>query len=256
MNQFLAFTKKEFREGIATFRIYILLAVFILLGLMGPLLAVLTPALLEMVAAADSGITITMPDPTAIDSWTQFFSNFAQMGSFAIIFLFAGVMANEFSRGTLVNLLTKGLKRHTVILSKFFSSTLLWTVAIIISIGVCYMYTAFYFETEPISYFALVFVAPWVFGLFMISLLIFGGTLFGSFGGSIGIGLGTFFILVFAGMIPGFDRFSPVSLSGGALSLIAGTGTASDLLPAIIVAAVSIVLLIVGAILVFNRKKV
>jgi len=256
MNQFLAFTKKELRESAATFRIYILLAVFFLFGVMGPLLAVLTPVILEMVAVEGSGITITVPDPTAADSWMQFFSNFSQMGSLAIMFLFAGIMANEFSRGTLVNLLTKGLKRHTVVLSKFFSSALLWTIAIVLSIGVCYMYTAFYFETEVIPHFALVFVAPWLFGLFMISLLIFGGTLTGGFGGSIGIGLGVFFTLVFANMVPGFDRYNPISLSSSPLNLITGAGTASDLLPAILVAAASIILMIVGTIVVFNKKKV
>jgi len=256
MNQFYAFTKKELHESFATYRIYILLAVFVLLGMMGPLMAVLTPAILEMIATTDSGITITMPDPTAVDSWTQFFSSFSQMGSLALLFLFAGVMANEFSRGTLVNLLTKGLRRHTVILSKFFSASLLWAVAIVFSVGVCYLYTAFYFETEAIPYFALVFLAPWIFGLFMIALLIFGGTLFGGFGGSVGIGLGVFFTLVFVNMIPGAERYNPVSLSGGALSLISGTGTAADLLPAILIGVATTILLVVGAIVVFNRKKV
>jgi len=256
MNQFLAFTKKELRESIATFRLYILIAVFVLFGIMGPLMAILAPIILEMVAVEGSGITIIMPDPTAVDAWTQYFSSFAQMGSLALVILFAGIMANEFSRGTLVNLLTKGLKRHTVIISKFFSSALLWTIAIVLSIGVCYMYTAFYFETEAIPNFALVFVAPWLFGLFMISLLIFGGTLFGNFGGSLGVGLGVFFTLVFVNMVPGFERYNPVSLSSSALSLINGTGAAADLFPSILIGIAATIFLIVGAILVFNRKKV
>jgi len=80
--------------------------------------------------------------------------------------------------------------------------------------------------------------------------------LFSSFGGSLGIGLGVFFALVFANMIPGFERYNPVSLSGGALSLIAGAGTASDLLPAILIGIASIIVLLVGAVIVFNKKKV
>jgi len=256
VNQFIAFTKKELWESVATFRLYILLAVFVLLGVMGPLMALLMPAILEMVAAGDSGITIIIPEATAIDAWTQFFSGFAQMGILALAIIFSGIMGSEFSRGTLINLLTKGLKRHTVILSKFFSASVLWTAAIILSIGVAYVYTAFYFETEAIPHIVLVFGAPWLFGLFMISLLIFGGTMFGNFYGSLSVGLGTFFTLLFLNVIPAVERFNPVSLSSGTLSIIMRTAEASDFIPTIIICAVSIVILIMGAIAVFNKKKI
>ena len=255
MNQFFAFTKKEFYESVATFRLYILLVVFVLFGVMGPMLAILTPAIMEMVAAGDSGITIILPDPTAIDSWTQFFGNFSQMGSLALAVIFAGIMSSELSRGTLVNLLSKGLKRHTVILSKFFSAGVLWTLAITFSVGICWLYTAFYFDMADISHTALVFVAPWLFGLFLIALLVFGGTLFGNFGGSLGVGFGTFLTLVFVNMIPGAERYNPVSLAGGALSVMNGTGEAADFIPAILICVATIVMLLVGSISVFNRKK-
>jgi len=257
MRQFIAFTKKEFTESIATYRLYILLAVFLLLGIMGPLMAVLTPALLEMLAADETaGIIIIMPDPTYIDAWREFFSGFALMGMLAIAVMFSGLMANELSRGTLVNLLTKGLKRHTVVLAKFFSAGTLWTAAIVLAVGVSYMYTAFYFDTEPIPHFLLVFGAPWLFGLFMIALSIFGGTLFGSFYGSLSVCIGVFFVLLFAGNVPAINRFSPASLASGTLGIIMGTAEAADFVPAVIVCAVSIVVLILGAIGVFNRKTV
>lgn len=255
MNQFIAFMKKELWESIATFRLYIVVAVFIILGLMGPLMAVLTPAILEMLAN-DTGITIILPEPTAVDAWTQFFSGFGQMGTLAVAVIFSGIMANEFSRGTLTNLLTKGLKRHTVILSKFFNAGLLWTVSVLLSFAVCYAYTAFYFETEAIPHVVLVFGAPWLFGLFLIALLVFGGTLFGNFAGSLGTCLGVFFTLVFVNMIPNIGRFNPASLSTGTLAIINGTGKPSDFTPAIIICAVAIIVLISGAIGVFNRKKV
>ena len=256
MNQFIAFTKKELWESVATLRLYILLAVFVLFGVMSPLLAILTPALLEMFADADMGIIITLPEPTAIDSWAQFFSNFSQMGTLAVAIIFSGIMSNEFSRGTLTNLLTKGLKRHTVILSKFFSASILWTASVVVSVLICYAYTAFYFETEAIPYIILVFGAPWLFGLFIISLLMFGGTLFGSFYGSLSIALGTFFALVFVNMIPAANRFNPASLAGGTLSIISGAGEPSDFIPAVLICVIAVIALICGSISVFNRKKV
>jgi len=256
MNQFIAFTKKELWESVATFRLYILLAVFALLGVMGPLMALLTPAILESLATGDTGITIILPEPTYVDAWVQFFSGFAQMGTLALAVIFSGIMGSEFSKGTLINLLTKGLKRHTVILSKFFSAGVLWTGAIIISVGVAYVYTAIYFETEPIPHFVLVFGAPWLFGLFMITLLILGGTLFGNLYGSLAVGLGTFFTLLILNIIPAVERFNPVSLSSGTLAIIMGTSEASDFIPAVIVCTISIIVLVIGAIIIFNKKKV
>jgi ABC-2 type transport system permease protein len=256
MSQFIAFTKKELFESVATFRLWIILAVFAILGVMGPLFAMLTPAIIDMIAAGDAGITITMPEPTAADAWAQFFSNFAQIGTFAIAIIFSGIMGSEFSRGTLVNLLTKGLRRHTVVLSKFIAAAVLWTAALLVAIGICYVYTAFYFEAEPIAHMYMVVVAPWLFGLFIIALLVFGGTVFGSVFGGLGVAVGIFFALVFVNMIPGAERFNPVHLAGGTLNIITGTATAADFIPTLVITVAAVVLLLAGAIAVFNRKKV
>ena len=47
MRAYLAFTKKEFTESFRTYKLVIMLAVFLLFGIMNPLFAKLTPALLE-----------------------------------------------------------------------------------------------------------------------------------------------------------------------------------------------------------------
>jgi len=255
VKQLIAFTKKEFYESTATFRLYILLAVFVLLGVMGPLMALLTPAILESVSAGDAAIVISIPDPTAIDAWAQFFSGIIQMGMPILAIIFSGIMANEFSKGTLVNLLTKGLKRHTVILSKFIGASALWTISFLLSIGVCYAYTAYYWETGPISHVFLTFGAPWLFGLFMISLLLFGGTLFGNFYGSLFSCLGVVLALIFASAIPLIATYSPTTLTG-TLSLINGTGEPADFMRAMVLCAILIIGLIGGSIAVFNKKTV
>jgi len=255
VKQFIAFTKKEFHESAATFRLYILLAIFLLFGIMGPLMALLTPTILESLAGGDSGIVITMPDPTATDAWAQFFSGVVEMGMPILAIIFCGIMSNEFSRGTLVNLLTKGLKRHTIILSKFISAGILWAVSFLLAVGICYVYTAFYWDTEPMNYVLLTFGAPWLFGLFMISLLMFGGTLFGNFYGSLFTCLGAVLALMLVNVIPNVARYNPTSLTG-TLSLINGTGDPSDFIRPLIICGVAIVALIVGSIAVFNRKTV
>ena len=248
-------TRKEFHESVATYRFYILLAVFAIFGMMSPLFARLAPEILDSMGDM-GGITIIMPEPTALDSWGQFFNNVGQMGMIVLVIIFSGVMSNEFSRGTLVNLLTKGLKRHTVILSKFLSSSLIWTAGYLLCFGLCYLYTAYFWEIGSIDYAFIVFGAPWLFGLLIISLLIFGGTVFGNIYGSLFSCLAVVLLLNIISIVPSAARFNPVSLLSGTLSLLNGTSEPSQFVFAMLICGLLSLSLIIGSIIVFDRKKV
>lgn len=256
MRQFIAFTKKEFREGTATFRAYILLAVFLLFGMMSPLFAKLTPEILNSLGDMGQGVIIQMPEPTALDAWAQFFKNVSQMGMLVFVIIFGGIMSNEFSRGTLVNLLTKGLSRKTVILSKFLTASLLWAAAYLLCLVVCYGYTAYFFESVEISYALLVFVSPWLFGELLIALLILGGTLFGNIYGSLLTCLAAVVALNIVSIVPRAAKYNPVSLAGGTLSILYCKGTPSDFIPALIICAAATIMLIVISILIFDKKTI
>ena len=125
MRAYIAFTKKELLESLRTYKLLIMFMVFIFFGMLAPLTAKLTPKLLESIMT--EGMQIIVGEPTAFDSWAQFFKTVSQMGFIVVTILFSGMMANEFNGGTFINILTKGLSRSTVILSKF-------TVASIIKI--------------------------------------------------------------------------------------------------------------------------
>ena len=77
MKSLFAFMKKEFTAQLRSGKIIILAGVFLLLGIMNPGVAKLTPWLLEMMAdsMAESGMNITITTPSALDSWTQFYKN-------------------------------------------------------------------------------------------------------------------------------------------------------------------------------------
>jgi len=254
MKQFFAFTKKELAESVVTYRLYILLAVFLIFGMMSPLFAKLTPELLKTLET--SGIAIQMPEPTAMDSWAQFFKNVGQMGMLVLAISFSGIMASELSKGTLIILLAKGLNRHVVILSKFFASTILWTVSYLACLGICYAYTAYFWNDYTIYNAAIAFAAPWVFGELLLSIVIFGGTLFGNIYGSLLTCLSIVVALNVIGIIPNTAKFNPVTLSGGTLPLLRGVGEVSDFVPAMMVCAMMITALLVGAVLVFEKKEV
>lgn len=254
MKQFIAFSKKEFYESNATFRIHILLAVFLIFGIMSPLLAKLTPEIIK--SLGDTGVIIQIPEPTALDSWAQFFKNIGQMGILVVVIMFCGIMSNELSKGTLINLLTKGLKRNTVILSKFFVATILWLLAYLLCFSVCLAYTAYFWDLGDMNNALLAFAAPWLFGELIIALLILGGTLFGNIYGSLLSCLSVVIALNIVSIFPKTSKYNPVTLSGGTLSLLSGASEASDFIPAVIICTVLTVGLIIASVFVFNKKKV
>lgn len=254
MKAFTAFTKKEWMESIRSWRLYILLAVFLLLGIMSPLTALIMPHLLN--GADLGGIIIELPEPTALDSWTQFFSNVSQIGNLTLIITFTGIMANEFSRGTLINLLTKGMKRYIIILSKFFTASVIWTLGYLLCLGVTYLYTALYWPESTLYHPFLAFFSPWLLGQLFIVLLILGGIATGNFYGSLLAGGGTVIGLNVLNLVPAIRRFNPISLAAQTLTLLTGQNGPQDFLPAVYLTLISISTLLILSILIFNKKKI
>ncbi|MCL2094737.1 ABC transporter permease [Candidatus Saccharibacteria bacterium] len=254
MSAFFAFAKKELIENSRTYRLPIMLAVFMLFGLMNPLVAHLMPEILSM--AGDSGITITMPDPTAMDSWTQFFSNVGQMGILVLIIVFAGLTSGEFSRGTLINLLTKGLKRSTVILSKYLVASAIWAASYLICFAVTYFYTAYFWDMPTLHHALFVFGGLWLFGQLVLALLVFGGILTKNITGAL-FSCGGFIIAAsLISLAPVAAKYNPISLAGATHTLLSGQGNLSDFLPAFAITAGLIIALITATILIFNKKQI
>ena len=255
MKAFIAFTKKEFIESLRTYRLIILAAVFLLFGVMSPLFAKFLPEILGSLDMG-GGATLTLPEPVAMDSWAQFFKNVGQMGMLALIITFCGIMSNEFSRGTLVNLLTKGMKRRTVILSKFLSASALWAGSYLLCLAACWAYTAYYWPASGLSHAFLAFLAPWLFGELLIALLIFGGTLSGNFYGSLGVCGGAVVALLLLNIAPKAQKYNPVVLSSGTLELLNSQKDVADFIPAMIICGVATAVLIVASVAVFSKKRV
>ncbi|MCL2088523.1 MAG: ABC transporter permease [Oscillospiraceae bacterium] len=255
MKAFIAFTKKEFTESLRTYRLVILAAVFLMLGVMSPLIAKIFPELFSGVDMG-GGLTIIMPEPTVMDSWIQFFSNVGQMGMLALIISFSGIMANELSRGTLINLLTKGMKRHTVILSKFLSASTLWTASYLLCLAVCYAYTEYYWPGGVLHNAFFAFLAPWLFGEFLIALLILGGVLFGSYTGSLLSCFGVIVSMLILNIFPAAQKYNPIVLAGDTLQLLNAQKELPDFIPAAILCAASVVLLLALSVVAFNKKRI
>ncbi len=251
MKAFWAFTKKEITEYVRTSKIIILGTVFLLFGMMNPVLAKFTP---EIIKAA--GLDINLPEPTALDSWAQFFKNVGQMGLVVVVIVFSGIMANEFSKGTLINILTKGLKRKTVILSKFAVASVLWTLSYLFCLLVTALYTAYFWKMTGMHQLFLVFVGPWIYGEFLIILLILGGILFKTSIGSLLLVGGLTLVMTILSIFPKLQKFNPMTLTSDNMALLSGVKGVTDFSLALVICVVLISVGLVASIRLFDRSSV
>lgn len=254
MRAYLAFTKKEFCELTRTYKLLIMSAVFLILGMMNPITAKITPMLLEKLMP--EGIDIHLGDPTAIDSWVQFYKNVPQMGLIVLVIVFSGIMANEFTHDTLINMLTKGLPRRTVILSKFTMATSVWTAAYALCFSVSYAYTAYFWNSDNTFHIGFSAICLWIFGVLLISAIMLGGVLFKNSYGCLLFTGGVTVLLFLLNIVPKIAEYSPLALVSKNMALITNQAAVSDLTMPLILAGVCIVGMLSGAILLFDRKQI
>lgn len=253
MRAYFAFIKKEFMEYTRTYKLVIMGVVFLLFGIMNPAIAKVMPDIIK--SATPAGMEIKIPPPTALDAWAQFFKNVGQMGLLVLIIVFSGIMANEFSRGTLINILTKGMKRSTVILSKITVAAIIWTSSYLLSFLVSYFYTAYFWKMEGMHHVFLTFFSLWLFGLLLITLLIFGGVLFKNIFGSLFLSGGAIVVTMLLNINPKFQKYNPITLASENMLLLTSKKDLSDFIPAVTVCGVFIIVLVGGSVLLFNKKQ-
>lgn len=254
MRAYLAFTKKEILESIRTYKLLIMFMVFMFFGMLAPLTAKLTPKLLESLMTDNMKIIVS--EPTAFDSWAQFFKNVSQMGIIVVTILFSGMMTSEYNRGTFINILTKGLPRRTVILSKFTVASILWTVSYLICFTLCYLYTLYFWSGAGISNLIFSVFCLWLFGILLIAVILLGGVIFRSNYGCLMLVVVFIAALLLLNIAPSFQRYNPISLATKNMGLLSRDKVVKDLIPSIIISVAAAILSITTAIGVFNKKQI
>ncbi len=250
MKGFTAFFKKEWLENVKNHRLLILAAVFLIFGITNAPLAKYIPDILSTLA---DGLTMNV-EPTALDAWMQFFKNNSGIGMSAVIILFGSTLASEYTRGTLVLMVTKGLPRRTIILAKYVVSVLIMSFCYWLSFAVTYAYTAYYWPGSALSHTVLAAAALWLIGFFYLAVLLLGGVLFRQTFSAI---LFTGGIVALLSLVNVFDvatTINPIRLTGENLALIEGTLSVGDLFGAFVATVLLTIIALVAAVKVFERK--
>lgn len=250
MKNTLILIKKEYLEYTREHKLIILIAIFTILGISNPLIAKMTPWLFEQFL---SDVSITIPNPTVVDSWIQFFKNIGQMALIIFTIIFSNCINHEINQGTLINLLTKGLKRQAVILSKFIALSSLWTLLYVLSMVITWGYNCYYFSGHlanlPVALFAL-----WLFGIFIISIIILGNILIkNNYGGLLLVG----FFMIIGLFCNGFNilnDYNPMVLFANSTNIM--TNNTITCTTNLIITVILTILFIICSINIFNHQEV
>lgn len=239
-------------ESVRNFKLIALIVVFMIFGVISPLTAILLPEIMETFIE-EEGLYFEMPEVQALDSYVQFFSNVNQMGLVVLVIVLGGVLTNELSRKTLINLVTKGLKRYKVIVVKSIYACLMWTAAYISGAAITYLYTIYYWE-ETVPNIILAFSLTWLFGIFLISIVMFASSIFkSSYVGVLLTVLLAVVVMIIASIHPVLQEYMPQYLLGASTEILSGEMEAADVFSSIIVTIVTSVLMFILSIIIFNK---
>lgn len=257
MSNFITFTGKEFMELRRSGRLLIFAVIFILIGVINPATAKLTPWLMKTMADSleATGLTVTEYAVTAMDSWVQFFKNMPTMGLLITVVMFGGFFTSEYSKGTLIPLLAKGLSRSAVVAAKAFTMLLVWSAGYWISYGITYAYSEYYWDNSVVKNGAFAAFGLWLFGVLLLCCIVF----FSSFAGSAGqvlLGVGAVYIaMTLAGMIGTVSHYLPSYLLGSG-DLLSGKAQPSDFMSALYITAAASVLLLIASVPFTAKRRV
>lgn len=256
MKTLMAFIKKEWMEQVRSGRIVVLGIIFVLLGIMNPAIAKLTPWMMEVMAdsLAEAGMVVTEVQVDAMTSWTQFFKNIP-IGLIAFVLMQSSIFTKEYQSGTLVLALTKGLNRWKVVVAKTAVLTILWTVYYWMSYAITYVYNAYFWDNGVVHHLGFATVCWWLLGVWAIMLVVLFSCVMSK---NTGVLTGTgciFFGSYLVGLFPKVAEYMPTMLMN-ASSLVSGAESVEVYGKAIVVTVVWSAICVGISLACINKKTV
>ena len=248
MKPLFAFIKKELTEALRGGKLYILLAIFVLFGLMNPILVQLTPLMMDMLSESlsQAGINLGEIPVNATASWAQFFKNIP-MALIVFVVLGGNTFTKEYQRGTLVLLLTKGLKRSHAVIAKTLVLILGWTAGYFLCFGITYAYNQVVWGNSELLFLTEAVLAWWLAGVFAMAAVVFFSALFKS---TVLVLLGTggcFAVSYLLSIIPFVNEWLPTALMSVA---------SDDIIKPVAVTVTLSLAMLISAVPIINKKEI
>lgn len=230
MTGYHSLLEKEVVEAWRTYRLAVISALFLALGILSPLTTRYLPEIIK--AFAPSGFEVSLPPLGVADVVDQLLKNIAQFGALAAILASMGAVANEKERGTAALVLTKPVTRLAFLMSKLAAIGLLFGLAIGLAIAGAWLYTTYLFEPVPAWPWAQMGGVIWLSTMVYASITFLGSVLMRSSLGAAGIGFFGLIVLSLASIVPTLTTWLPAGLIVIAKAVALGTTRDPELDPA------------------------
>ncbi|GMQ78962.1 MAG: hypothetical protein BMS9Abin02_1511 [Anaerolineae bacterium] len=246
--------KKEWLFQRRTKRLIIVLAVFLLFGMISPLLAKFTPQLLSSIEGAEQFADL-IPEPTVVDAIAQYTSNLTQFGFILALLLGMGAVAGEKEKGTAAMVLSKPLPRWIFITSKFIGQAVVYFIAFALAAAAAYYYILYLFEPLAISSYLIANLLLLLWILVFAGITLLGSTLGRTTGAAAAISAGVGALVLIAGALPRYGALAPGGLLSWASQLAVGAEAAPNA-GAVAGAIVLIALCLITSVAVLEQQEI
>ncbi len=255
MSAWIAFWKKEWMELVRSGKCFILIFVSVLFGIMNPAIAKLTPWLMEAMSESlqESGIQVGEVTVDALTSWAQFYKNMP-MALIVAVLIFSGIFTQEYQKGTLILILTKGMSRRKVYGVKTLTCLLSWSLCFWMSYGITWLYNGYYWGNGTVSNLLTAAALFWVFGVWVFFLMVFFSTVCSETPGVLA-GTGMLLLVSYiAGIFPKVQEYLPTKLLE-CQALLTESVAYADFFPALLVSVGMAATAGVAGTFLFDKKK-
>jgi ABC-2 type transport system permease protein len=209
--------KKEFKGQLRTYRLLIVVAVFLVFGLGTPLLL---KYLHELIPAEEATI---LPEFTAIDAVKGYLDTLGQVGLITTILVAMGMVSRERETGTAAMTLSKPIGCGYFIAAKLAALALTFGLGIAVGAVGCYFYTVVLFEDPGGLNFLLASLIGGLYLLFCLAVTLMYSSFFKSQLAAGGLALVTLVALVGSAGLPVMKDYSPGALPAWSQSVASGS---------------------------------
>jgi ABC-2 type transport system permease protein len=252
---FFAAVRKEIIQQWRTKRFLMVLAVFLLFGLVSPLMSKMLPELIKSEPGGEELVKL-LPPPSAADGLASYLDFIGSFGYILVILLGMNAIAGEKETGTAGMILSKPMPRWVFVLSKFTAQSLVYTLAILVGTLTVYYCTFVLFGAVDaliliqISLLLLLWLLTYAAAVLLASVM--GRTV----ATAAGVGLGLAVAIGLARNIPHYGKWTPNGLMAWATGLLENAESTLVNPGALAGSLAMLLLFLIGSVVLFERQEI
>lgn len=228
-----------FRTG----RIWIVVGIYALFGVLGPISAKYLPQIIERFGG---GVEVTVPEATPVDAIGQFLSNAGQIGLLAVLAVAAGALTFDARREWAAFLRTRTRSMRQLVLPRVALPAAAATVALAVGTGVAAMLTVVMIGGLPIGDLVLGTLLGAVYLVFAVAVVAVAASIARQAITAVLLAVGVLLVLPILQVVAVIEPWLPSTLLGATTALLAGVPLTELLRAAVVTVVVSGLLLVVA----------